>query len=135
MHKKILILILLLFTFSMADNAIGNKPLKANEKYNLGEGYYFQYKFNKSPKMGMSVLSVTISDQKKNKVTSYIVKGSYDMPAMKGSHASGPKNFVLNKKKEYLMPVDFAMPGQWEINVDIYKGKKPIYRGLINVKI
>jgi hypothetical protein len=57
------------------------------------------------------------------------------MPEMKGAHDSGEVPFKLNKKGDYLLPVNVVMPGEWEVKLVFLKGKEPVYRGRITFKV
>jgi len=35
----------------------------------------------------------------------------------------------MNKKGDYLLPVNVVMPGEWEVVLNFHKDKKPIYTG------
>ncbi len=43
------------------------------------------------------------------------VFAEYDMPSMRGHHASGKVEFRRNKAGDYVLPIRFAMRGDWEI--------------------
>lgn len=94
----------------------------------IGEDYYFIYKFDKPPKMGTTILKVQLFDKKGKKSTDLNVIGSYGMPSMKGAHDSGDQHFKLNKKGDYLLPVNVVMPGEWEVKLTFIKDKKVIYQ-------
>jgi hypothetical protein len=51
------------------------------------------------------------------------------MPSMSGAHDSGEVQFKLNRKGDYLLPVDIVMPGQWEIRLVFSSKKEVIFRG------
>jgi hypothetical protein len=101
----------------------------------IGEAYYFKWKFDKKPKLGTAILIVQLFDQKGARITSLDVVGMSDMPAMKGAHDSGEVPFKLNKKGDYLMPVNVVMPGEWEVKLVFMKGKEPVFRGRITFKV
>jgi len=59
------------------------------------------------------------------------ITGNYGMTTMKGEHDSGNVKFQLNKMKNYLLPVNIAMPGKWELKFIINNKGKEIFRGKI----
>lgn len=96
---------------------------------------YFTWKFDKKPKLGTAFLKVQLFDKTGAQVTTLNIVGSSDMPAMKGAHDSGDVPFKLNKKGDYLLPVNVVMPGEWEVKLVFLKGKEPVYRGRITFKV
>ena len=57
------------------------------------------------------------------------------MPSMRGAHDSGEVPFKLNKKGDYLLPVNVVMPGEWEVKLVFMKDKEPVFRGRITFKV
>jgi hypothetical protein len=57
------------------------------------------------------------------------------MPSMRGAHDSGSVEFKLNRKDDYLMPVNIVMPGDWEVQVTIQKDGKPVFYGSITFDV
>lgn len=98
------------------------------KKVKIDDVTYFIYKFDKKPKMGTSVLKVQVFDKTGKRDTTLAIIGHSGMPSMKGAH-DVTAAFKLNKKGDYLMPVNVVMPGQWEIKLDFNKADKVIYRG------
>lgn len=90
------------------------------KKIQLDENTHFIYKFDKKPKMGTSVLKVQIFDQKGKRDTTLAITGYSGMPSMKGAH-DAEAVFKQNKKGDYLLPVNFVMPGEWEIKLTFKK--------------
>ena len=107
----------------------------AGKKCWIGEAYYFKWKFDKKPKLGTAILIVQLFDQKGARITSLDLVGMSDMPAMMGAHDSGEVPFKLNKKGDYLLPVNVVMPGEWEVKLVFMKGKEPVFRGRITFKV
>jgi len=101
----------------------------------IGDSLYFVYKFNARPKMGTTILKVQVFDKKGKKLTRLSIAGSFDMPSMRGAHDSGDVQFKLNKKGDYLLPVNVVMPGGWEVNMTFSEGDKPIYRGSLRFEV
>jgi hypothetical protein len=101
----------------------------------IGEAYYFTYKFDKKPKLGTAILIVQLFDKAGARVTSLGVVGMTGMPSMSGAHDSGKVAFQLNKKGDYLLPVNVVMPGEWEVKLVFSKDKAPIYHGRFLFKV
>ena len=99
------------------------------KKVPLEEGYHLTYKFNKRPKLGTIIMKVVIFNSQGKKDTSLEITGDAGMPSMRGAHETGDRPFVLSKKREYLLPVNIVMPGDWEIRLTIKKAGKVIFRG------
>ena len=101
----------------------------AGEKCWIGKEYYFIYSFDKKPKMGMVILKIQVFDQTGKRDTSMEITGNSGMPSMRGAHDSGDVSFQLNKRGDYLLPINIVMPGEWEVTLHFLKDKKPIYSG------
>ena len=109
--------------------------LKAGQKHWIGEEYYFVYNFDKKPQMGTIIMKVQVFAKDGNQDSSIEITGSADMPSMKGAHSTGDQLFKLNKKGDYLLPVNVVMPGEWEIVLNFLKDKKPIYTGSVRFDV
>ena len=83
----------------------------------IGETYTFTYEFDKTPKMGMAVLKIQLFDMNGKRTTALEITGRSDMPSMSGAHDSGEVLFKLNRKGDYLLPVNIVMPGEWEVRL------------------
>jgi hypothetical protein len=103
--------------------------LKAGQKHWIGEQYYFIYDFDKKPQMGTIIMKIQVFTKGGKQDSSMEITGSADMPSMKGAHGSGEQPFKLNKKGDYLLPVNVVMPGDWEVVLTFFKDKKPIFTG------
>jgi hypothetical protein len=103
--------------------------LKAGQKHWIGEQYYFIYDFDKKPQMGTIIMKIQVLTKVGKQDSSMEITGSADMPSMKGAHGSGEQPFKLNKKGDYLLPVNVVMPGDWEVVLTFFKDKKPIFTG------
>ncbi len=101
----------------------------------IGESMYFTWKFDKKPKLGTAFLKVQLFDKAGKQIKSLDVVGSSDMPSMRGAHDSGDVPFKLNKKGDYLLPVNVVMPGEWEVKLVFLEGKEPVFRGRIAFKV
>ncbi len=117
-----------------ADKSTG-PVLKAGQKYWIGDERYFTYDFDKKPQMGTIIMKVQVFAKDGKQDTSLEITGSADMPSMKGAHSSGETLFKMNKKGDYLLPVNVVMPGEWEVVLNFLKDKKPIYTGSVRFNV
>jgi hypothetical protein len=109
--------------------------LKAGQKHWIGAEYYFVYDFDKKPQMGTIIMKVQVFAKDGKQDSSLEITGSADMPSMKGAHSSGETLFKMNKKGDYLLPVNVVMPGEWEVVLNFLKDKKPIYTGSVRFSV
>jgi hypothetical protein len=108
---------------------------KAGKKCWIGEVYYFIYEFDKTPKMGMAILKLQLFDKDGKQVTDLDITGQSGMPSMKGAHDSGEVAFKLNKKGDYLLPVNVVMPGDWEVLLTFSRTKIVLFRGRLTFSV
>ncbi len=99
------------------------------KKCPIDDDFYFTYEFTEKPKMGTAILRVRVIDREGNQSTAFSVLGHSDMPAMAGGHDSGEQEFKLNKRGDYLLPVNVVMPGEWEVKLTIKRGDVVVLRG------
>jgi hypothetical protein len=104
---------------------------KAGKKCWIGEVNYFIYEFDRTPKMGTAILKIQLFDKDGKQVSDLDISGRSDMPSMKGAHDSGEVAFKLNKKGDYLLPVNIVMPGGWEVLLTFSRNKVVVFRGRI----
>jgi len=104
------------------------------KKVGIGQDFYFIYKFDKKPKMGTSILKVLLYDKKNKQVNDWVVVGKSGMPSMGGAH-DAELAFKLNKKGDYLLPVNFVMPGEWEVKLTFKKGGNVLYLGAFKLNV
>lgn len=104
------------------------------KKIEIGTEYSFVYQFDKKPQLGVSILKIQVVDQNGKQNTSLKITGDSGMPSM-SHHDTGEKEFKLNKKGAYLLPVDVVMPGGWAVKLVFSKDGKVIYRGSIKFDI
>lgn len=109
--------------------------LKPGQKTWLGEDYYFIYEFDKKPQMGTIIMKIQVFTKGGKQDSSLEIVGSADMPSMKGAHSTGEQTFKLNKKGDYLLPVNVVMPGDWEVVLNFSKDKRPIYTGSVRFNV
>jgi len=105
------------------------------KKCPINDDYYFKYVFSEKPKMGMVILKIQIFDKNNNQVVPYKAMGRSDMPSMRGVHDSGDVEFKLNRKNDYLLPVNVVMPGDWEIRVVFRLNDQPVFHGIIRFEV
>lgn len=119
-----------------ADDREEYPPLpKPGHRISLEGGYSFTYEFDKTPKIGTTVLKVELFNPSGKKDTSLEIMGEADMPSMRGAHSSGPQPFKISKKGDYLLPVNVVMPGEWEVRITIMRGGKPLFRGAYRFEV
>ncbi len=107
----------------------------AGKKCWIDKEVYFTYKFDKKPKMGTAILIVQVFEKGGARLTNLSIVGNYDMPSMRGAHPSGDVPFKLNKKGDYLLPVNVVMPGDWEVLLVFSKEGAVVYRGRISFDV
>lgn len=129
MKKIWLILSAAIFAF-MADAQAEN--LKADTKVEINNEVSFVYNFVERPKVGDVILKIQLNNHKGDDIKVYT---EYDMPSMRGHHASGKVEFKRNRAGDYVLPIHFAMPGDWEIKLYFEQDEKEIYSGVINLDI
>lgn len=106
----------------------GAAALAEGESIPLPDGGRFSWKFSEKPKLGVAIVNLQAYGPGGEPDTSYGLVGEYGMPTMR-YHDSGPKPFILSKKGHYLLPVEFTMPGEWEIVIRVSRDGKEIYEG------
>lgn len=109
--------------------------LRENKKTEIPQNGYFVYKFASKPAMGTTVLKIKVFDASGKQTNNLKITGNYGMPSMSGAHDSGEVSFQLNKKGDYLLPVNIVMPGQWQIEINIKNDTESLFSGKINVNI
>jgi hypothetical protein len=107
----------------------------SGKKCPINEAYYFKYEFSQKPKMGMVILKVQFFDKNNDQVVPFKATGRSDMPSMRGAHDSGDVEFRLNKKNDYLLPVNVVMPGDWEIRVVFLLNGRAVFHGSIRFDV
>ncbi len=129
MKKILLILSAAIFAF-MADAQA--ETLKADTKIAINDDTSFIYNFVERPKVGDVILKIQLNNHTGDGIKVYT---EYDMPSMRGHHASGKVEFKRNRSGDYVLPIHFAMPGDWEIRLYFEQNEKEIYSGVINLDI
>jgi len=105
------------------------------KKCRIDEQLYFTYEFTEKPKMGTAILRIRVIDQEGDQTTAFTVLGRSDMPSMAGGHDSGEQEFKLNKKGDYLLPVNIVMPGEWEVKLTFKRGDIAVFRGVFRFNV
>ena len=132
--KYLMLGLILFYVSSQAE--ITWKPIAGpGKKCPLGGGFYFTFRFSETPKMGTTILKIQVFDRQGKQTAPFALRGRTDMPMMRGAHDSGEQDFKLNRKNDYLLPVNIAMPGEWEIKVTFLKAEEPFFFGSIRFDV
>jgi hypothetical protein len=105
------------------------------KKCRIDDVFTFTYEFAEKPRMGTAILRIRVFGPDETRSTAFTVIGQYDMPSMAGAHASGEQEFKLNKKGDYLLPVNIAMPGGWEVKLTFKRGETVVFRGIFRFDV
>lgn len=108
------------------------ESLKAGQTIGINQNTSFEYSFVERPKVGDVIMKVVVSNEIERNVK---VFAEYDMPSMRGHHASGKVEFKRNRTGGYVLPIHFAMPGKWEIVLTFEENNQEIYQGKIELEI
>ncbi|GHV88875.1 hypothetical protein AGMMS50267_12350 [Spirochaetia bacterium] len=119
--RKAFFLTALVLALGISAN-VSAEPVKAGTKTVINDAYSFKAEFVKKPKMGESVLRITLWDKDSKQVTDLEVVGSYDMASMAGQHSMAPRTVLASQRGFYLFPVNFAMRGKWQVDL-VFKTK------------
>lgn len=109
--------------------------LEAGERFAVAEGITATWEFTQKPQIGMVILKVKLFDKNDVKISPLTISGRSDMPSMRGHHDSGAVPFKLNKARNYLLPVNVVMPGDWEIELVFSAGERVVFRGVIRFDV
>lgn len=120
----------LMLTVLTAFSARAN-GLKAKTDIALTDGVSFNYAFVEKPKVGDVIMKIKLS-QPADSVQAF---AEYDMPSMRGHHASGKVAFKRNRAGDFVLPIHFAMPGDWEIKLTFEQDGKEIFAGAVELDI
>lgn len=105
--------------------------LKAKTDIALTDGVNFNYSFVEKPKVGDVIMKIKLSKHS----DSIQAFAEYDMPSMRGHHASGKVAFKRNRAGDFVLPIHFAMPGDWEIKLTFEQDGKEIFAGAVELNI
>ena len=106
-------------TGSLADKYVLKKIIPEDQEYVL------KYEWPEKPRVGNYILKVNLTDKTGKAVSGAEVAVSYDMPSMRGHHAA-TEIMKQNAKGDYLLPIHFAMRGDWEIIISARKSGRKI---------
>jgi hypothetical protein len=106
----------------------------AGKKNPLPGGGWFTWRFDKKPQLGTVFVKVQIFNKDNQKDTSYEVTGESGMPSMP-YHDTGLVYFKLNKKGDYLLPVDVVMTGEWRLVIRLRQGGKEAAAGKVDYSV
>jgi len=100
----------------------------------INNDYVLKYEWPEKPRIGSRALKVTLTDKAGTPVEGAEVAVSYDMPSMRGAHDT-TENMKQNANGDYLLPIHFVMPGDWEIVISAMKDGVEIASELILLDI
>jgi hypothetical protein len=112
--KRVFFLAALVLALGISVN-VSAETVKVGAKTAINDSYSFKAEFVEKPKMGESVLRITLWDKDGKQVTDLEIVGSYDMASMAGQHSMAPKTILTSQRGFYLFPVKFAMRGKWQL--------------------
>ena len=92
----------------------GSGATAGNTATATGHDYVLKYEWPEKPRVGNYTLKVNLVDRAGKPVEGAEVVVSYDMPSMRGAHAT-TETMKKNARGDYLLPIQFVMPGDWEI--------------------
>ncbi|MBQ8676889.1 MAG: FixH family protein [Alphaproteobacteria bacterium] len=128
--KKIFYALLISLLF-LTSNAKA-ESIKAGKKITINENTSFEYNFAEHPKVGDVIMKIIVSDENERNIQIF---AEYDMPSMRGHHASGKVEFKRNRAGDYVLPIHFAMPGDWEIVLTFEENNEELYQGKVELEI
>lgn len=97
-------------------------------------GYAIRYSWPEQPKVGNYTLKVNVSGKTDAATDGIKVVATYDMPSMRGHHAAS-EEMKQNAKGDFLLPIHFAMRGDWEIILSAQKDGAEVAREIILLDI
>jgi hypothetical protein len=108
----------------------------AGKRVDIGDNYYFTYRFDKTPKIGVVVLKVQVfSNIKKGaRVKDFEITGLSGLASREGAGLTGGQ-FKLNRLGDYLLPINFSSRGEWEVRLGFKKDGKDLYYGRFSLKV
>ena len=112
----------------------GSGTAVGNQAIGVSADFILTYEWPEKPKVGSYTLKVNIADRSGASVKDAEVFVSYDMPSMRGAHAT-TEAMKQNARGDYLLPIHFVMRGDWEIIVSAVKDEIEIAAELILLDI
>ncbi|GHV08581.1 hypothetical protein AGMMS50229_17220 [Campylobacterota bacterium] len=119
--RKTLFLATLILAFGFWVNLHAD-IVKVGTKTIVNDSYSFKAEFVEKPKIGETILRVTLWDKDGKQITDLDIIGSYDMASMAGQHSMASKIVSTSKSGFYLFPIRLVMRGKWEVTL-IFKTK------------
>jgi hypothetical protein len=95
----------------------------------IGEVNYFTWEFDRTPKMGTSLLIIKLYDRDGRRVSDLAITGRSDTPSMRGAHDSGEVACRADRAGDYRLPLHVVMPGEWEVLLTFTRNGIVIFRG------
>ena len=96
--------------------------------------FILKYEWPEKPRVGNYTLKVNLVDKAGAPVDGAEIVVSYDMPSMRGAHAT-TETMKRNARGDYLLPIHFAMRGDWEIVLSAQKDGVEIAAATISLDI
>jgi len=96
--------------------------------------YILKYDWPEKPRVGSCTLRVNLVDRAGASVEGAEVVAGYDMPSMRGAHDT-TETMKQNARGDYLLPIHFVMPGDWEIVLSARKDGREIATETIKLDI
>lgn len=109
--------------------------LAPGKRFEVCDGIYGKWEFTQKPQIGMAILKIQLFDKNDAQVSPYEISGNSGMPSMPGAHDTGDVPFKLNKKRNYLLPVNVVMPGDWEVKLVFRSGETIVLRAAIRFDV
>ena len=109
--------------------------LKPGERFSVGDGISCEWEFSQKPQIGMVILKIQLFDKHDKKISSLAITGDSGMPSMPGHHDTGEVALKLNKKMNYLLPVNVVMHGDWAVKLVFRRGEEILLRAIIHFDV
>jgi regulator of protease activity HflC (stomatin/prohibitin superfamily) len=107
------------------------RVLEPGKRFDVSAGIHGTWEFTQRPQIGMVILKIQLFDDQGEKISPLTISGRSDMPSMAGHHDSGDVPLKLNKSRNYLLPVNVVMPGDWEVQLTFRDGERIVLRARI----
>lgn len=138
MKKSItIVLVIILLAFGILVlflKAPGDQRSQTATDTDDGSEYSIQYEWPVKPRVGHYTLKVTVADKAGDQAQGIEIMAAYDMPSMRGHHRTEEK-MKRNDNGYFLLPIYFAMRGDWEIILSVMKDGEKAAEKKINLSI
>ena len=138
-HKRASLFSIVLFMLAALlwpqDQSEKIQILVPGEHFAVSEGIYGTWEFTQKPQIGMVILKIQLFDKKNVKISPLTISGSSGMPSMPGHHDSGEVAFKLNKKQNYLLPINVVMAGDWEVKIIFLDKEQVVLRAAVRFDV